>query len=49
MLATDMTPDRIGVAKQIAKDFVDALPYESYIGVISFSGESYIEQSLVKN
>jgi len=49
MSAVDMVPNRISVAKQIAKDFVNALPYESYLGVTSFSGESYVEQDLVKN
>ena len=30
----------------VAKDFVDAIPYEINIGVVSFSGSSYIEQDV---
>ncbi len=49
MSADDVSPDRISFAKQTAKDFVNSLPYESNIAVVSFSGESQIEQGLTKN
>jgi Ca-activated chloride channel homolog len=49
MSATDLSPDRLSAAKETAIKFVNQLPYESYIGVISFSGNSRIEQSLTKN
>ena len=49
MFATDLSPNRIGFAKQVAIDFVNSLPYESKLGVISFSGDSYVEQSLTTN
>lgn len=49
MSANDVSPDRINFAKQIAKDFVNSLPYESNIAVVSFSGSSQIEQGLIKN
>lgn len=43
MLATDFNPDRLEVAKSTAMDFVDKLPLQTKIGVISFSGASYIK------
>jgi len=49
MSAEDVIPTRLDVAKKTAVDFVNTLPYESYVGVVSFSGDSYIEQSLTKN
>jgi len=49
MSATDLEPNRLEVAKQSAINFVDSLPYESYLAVISFSGDSRIEQGLTKN
>jgi Ca-activated chloride channel family protein len=49
MSATDLIPDRITVAREIALDFVKSLEYESNIGVVSFSGDSYIEQALTTN
>ncbi len=49
MLASDVKPNRIGAAKQTAIDFVNSLPFETHLGVISFSGDSYIEQQLTKN
>jgi Ca-activated chloride channel family protein len=49
MEAVDLEPDRISVAKEVAKDFVDNSPFDSRIGVVSFSGNSYIEQDLTDN
>jgi Ca-activated chloride channel homolog len=49
MTARDISPNRIVVAKNTANDFIDTLPYESYAGVVSFSGESYVEQDITKN
>ena len=49
MSATDLLPDRISFAKQTAIDFVNSLPYESYLAIVSFSGDSYVEQTLTKN
>lgn len=43
MLATDFYPNRLEVAKSTATDFVDKLPLQTKIGVISFSGASYIK------
>ncbi len=46
MQADDFPPDRLTVSKQVAGDFVDAIPYEVNIGIVSFSGSSYIEQDI---
>jgi len=48
MSAVDMSPDRISAAKETAIDFVNSLPSGSSVGVISFSGNSQVEQSLTK-
>lgn len=49
MTSADIAPNRIEAAKQTAIDFVSSLPYESYLAVISFAGDSSIEQGLTKN
>lgn len=49
MSALDLSPNRLAVAKETAKEFVKNLPYQSFIGVISFSGNSRIEQPLTEN
>lgn len=49
MSALDLSPNRLAVAKETAKGFVNSLPYQSSIGVISFSGNSKIEQPLTEN
>jgi Ca-activated chloride channel family protein len=49
MGATDISPSRIEVAKETAVNFIDSLPYESYVAVISFAGDSYVEQELTKS
>lgn len=49
MSTNDVSPDRISVAKKSAGAFVDALPKESYVGVVSFSGDSYVEKELSKD
>lgn len=49
MSATDIKPDRLSAAKGTALNFINSLPYESYITVLSFSGDSKVEQALTKN
>jgi len=49
MSARDISPNRFSAAKQTAINFIDSLPFESYVGVLSFSGDSRIEQSVTKN
>jgi Ca-activated chloride channel homolog len=46
MEADDFKPDRITVAKQTAIDFVNEAPIGVRIGVVSFSGNSYIRQDI---
>lgn len=46
MEAIDFEPTRIDVAKNTAKDFVDSVPIGTKIGIISFSGNSVIEQRM---
>lgn len=49
MSAVDLPPDRISAAKETAIDFVSNLPFETYVGVLSFSGSSKIEKELIKD
>jgi len=49
MGADDIAPDRLTAAKETSIDFINSLPYNSRIGVISFSGNSFIEQELTNN
>ncbi|MBW2964465.1 VWA domain-containing protein [Candidatus Woesearchaeota archaeon] len=46
MLADDLTPDRLSVAKETADDFVNSLNAEAKIGVLSFSGLNKVENVL---
>jgi len=46
MLAQDFEPNRFTVAKAAAVEFVDSLTGRGRIGVISFSGTSFVEQEL---
>jgi len=50
MEANDMPPSvsRIEAAKKTAVDFVESLPAGTKIGVISFSGNSFIEQDMTQ-
>jgi Ca-activated chloride channel homolog len=45
MEANDIDPSRIIAAKQAAIDFIETAPIVTKIGVISFSGNSIVEQS----
>ena len=49
MEAQDMLPNRIEAAKETAKNFINAAPLTTKIGIVSFSGNSYIEQDITKN
>lgn len=46
MQANDIYPDRLTASKKVAMDFVDAISYGVDIGVVSFSGNSYIKQDM---
>lgn len=49
MVADDILPNRISAAKETAVNFVNSLPEESNIAVISFSGDSKVERDMTKN
>lgn len=49
MGATDLAPTRFDVAKETSIDFIDSLPGSSKLGIISFSGNSFIEQEVTTN
>lgn len=49
MEADDMIPNRMEAAKKTAIDFVDLAPAGTKVGVISFSGNSYIEQEVTQD
>ncbi|MFA5173927.1 MAG: VWA domain-containing protein [Candidatus Pacearchaeota archaeon] len=49
MSANDILPTRIDAAKETAKTFIDSSPYDSSIGIISFSGTSSLEQQITNN
>lgn len=49
MEANDFLPQRITVAKDTAIDFVNTLPINTLVGVISFAGNSFVEQEITKN
>ncbi len=46
MSADDFSPNRMEAAKKVAAEFVDFSPIESKMGIISFSGNSLIEQEM---
>lgn len=49
MSANDLVPDRMTAAKETAKIFVDETSADTKMGIISFSGGSYIERELTAN
>jgi len=49
MGADDISPNRLTYAKKASVEFIGALPYESRVGVLSFSGNTYIHQDLTKD
>ncbi|MBN2330695.1 MAG: VWA domain-containing protein [Candidatus Aenigmarchaeota archaeon] len=46
MLAQDYPPSRVEAAKDAALSFVDTLPADTRVGVISFAGASFVRQEL---
>lgn len=46
MATSDVSPDRLDAAKSAAKDFIDLLPLGVEVGVVAFSGDALVMQSL---
>ena len=46
MLAEDFSPTRFDATKGAAREFIESLPIYSSIGIVSFSGTSYVLQPL---
>ena len=49
MLATDVKPDRITAAKAAAKSFIDELPRNVRLGIVSFAGTAAVVQTPTEN
>lgn len=49
MIATDLEPNRISVAREVAIDFVDSLEDSTAVGLIFFSGTSFAKNELTRN
>jgi len=49
MLAADFEPDRLGAAKESAKDFVNSISSKTKIGLVSFGGTSFVDQTLTED
>jgi Ca-activated chloride channel family protein len=49
MAADDLKPNRLEVAKDAAATFVDLLKSTAEVGVVSFSGSSFVEQELTSD
>lgn len=47
MLANDFSPNRLDAAKEAAKEFVDNVPGDSRIALLSFSGTPFIKSTLI--
>ena len=48
MMAKDIQPTRLDAAKEAALDFIDALPGQAKIGVVTFTGTAFIKQRLTE-
>jgi len=46
MLAQDYQPNRVEAAKGAAQLFVDSIPAETKVGVLSFAGATFVQQEL---
>lgn len=49
MMAKDIEPSRLDGAKDAALEFVDSLPGQARIGVVGFTGTTFIKQRLTEN
>lgn len=49
MAATDVQPSRLAAAKQAANTFVDALPKDAEVGLVSFSDTAHVNAPLTRD
>ncbi len=49
MSSTDLLPTRLEAAKEAGKEFVKTVPSETEIGIVSFSGTSFVEQTMTND
>jgi len=49
MIAGDIEPTRLDAAKQAAVNFLDLVPEQTRIGIVSFSGTPFIEQEVTED
>lgn len=49
MEATDFSPNRLEAAKETAINFVNSVPAGTKIGIVSFSGNAFMEQDLTED
>lgn len=49
MTAEDVQPTRLDAAKTYGQEFIDALDSQTRVGVVSFSGVTFIEQTMTLN
>ncbi len=49
MLANDLLPTRLEAAKGSASSFIEKLPEESRVGLVSFAGTSFVENKLTED
>jgi Ca-activated chloride channel family protein len=49
MEATDMRPNRMDAAKQAARTFVEALPDQAQVGLVSFNSEASVNAPLTRD
>ncbi|MGV8151914.1 MAG: VWA domain-containing protein [Candidatus Nanoarchaeia archaeon] len=49
MTATDIYPNRLESAKKVSLDFVDSAPASAKMSILSFSGNTFIEQEMTSD
>ncbi len=49
MEAQDIFPNRLDASKELSKNFIDIAPQSTEIGIVAFSGHSFIHKDLTKN
>ncbi|MFH1409773.1 MAG: VWA domain-containing protein [Nanoarchaeota archaeon] len=49
MLADDLIPNRLAAAKEAASSFIDQLRGHTHVGLMSFSGATFIHQALTED